>query len=124
MAGPQLAPFYLQRCPLHSCQVDRIEKCPSTKSAACGLRNPYPVSVWCNSVTPCIYSVYIYRVFKNSTDKFRRVVGEVYGSARKIVPVVGVASRGSYGASKASAYRLVSRETVWHACRMRSLLPG
>src|SRR5258705_11486299 len=55
MAGPQLAPFYLHRCPLHSCQVDRIEKCPSTKSAACGLRNPYPVSVWCNLVTPCIY---------------------------------------------------------------------
>src|SRR5258705_9456625 len=55
MAGPQHAPFYLQRCPLHSCQVDRTEKCPSTKSAACGLRNPYPVSVWCNSVTPCIY---------------------------------------------------------------------
>src|SRR5258705_9995466 len=43
------------------------------------------------------------------------VVGEVYGSARKIVPVVGAASRGSYGASKASAYPLVSRETVWHA---------
>src|SRR5258705_6337867 len=42
------------------------------------------------------------------------VVGEVYGSARKIVPVVGVASRGSYGASKASAYPLVSRETAWH----------
>src|SRR5258705_1707103 len=57
----------------------------------------------------------LYRVFKISTDKFRRVVGEVYGSARKIVPVVGVASRGSYGASKASAYPLVSRETVWHA---------
>src|SRR5258705_9813037 len=54
MAGPQLVPFYLQRCPLHSCQVDRIEKCPSTKSAACSLRNPYPVSVWCNSVAPCI----------------------------------------------------------------------
>src|SRR5258705_11426130 len=54
MAGPQLAPFHLQRSPLHSCKVDRIEKCPSTKSAACGLRNPYPVSVWCNSVTPCI----------------------------------------------------------------------
>src|SRR5258705_62530 len=61
MAGPQLAPFYLQRCPLHSCQVDRIEKCPSTKSAACGLRNPYPVSVWCNSVTPCIYIVVRHR---------------------------------------------------------------
>src|SRR5258705_12913411 len=54
MAGPQLAPFYLQRCPLHSCQVDSIEKCASKKSAACGLRNPYPVSMWCNSVTPCI----------------------------------------------------------------------
>src|SRR5258705_6532465 len=60
MAGPQLAPFYLQRCPLHSCQVDRIEKCPSTKSAACGLRNPYPMSVWCNSVTPCIYQLKYY----------------------------------------------------------------
>src|SRR5258705_4223322 len=61
MAGPQLAPFYLQRCPLHSCQVDRIEKCPSTKSAVCGLRNPYPLSVWRNSVTPCTYvSVYLY----------------------------------------------------------------
>src|SRR5258705_8804646 len=55
------------------------------------------------------------RVFKNATEKFRMVVGEVYGSARKIVPVVGVASRGSYGASKASAYPLVGRETVWHA---------
>src|SRR5258705_11144176 len=54
MAGPQLALFYLQSCQLHSCQVDRIEKCPSTKSAACGLRNTYPVSVWCNSATPCI----------------------------------------------------------------------
>src|SRR5258705_5385275 len=52
------------------------------------------------------------------------VVGEVYRSARKIVPVVGVASRGSYGASKASAYPLVGRETVWHACRMLSLLAG
>src|SRR5258705_7937025 len=60
----------------------------------------------------------IYRVEKNSTDKFGRVVGEVYGSSIKIVPVVGVASRGSYGASKASAYPLVGRETVWHACRM------
>src|SRR5258705_7042209 len=60
----------------------------------------------------------IYRVYKNATDKFRMVVGEVYGSARKIVPVVGVASRGGYGASKASPYPLVSRETIWHACRM------
>src|SRR5258705_5091070 len=64
-----LAPFYLQRCPLHSCQVDRIEKCPSTKSAACGLRNPYPVSVWCNSVTPCIYCT--------SVDKSSRKRGQV-----------------------------------------------
>src|SRR5258705_730839 len=57
---------------------------------------------------------YIYRVFKNATEKFCRVVGEVYGSARKIVPVVGVASRGSYGAAKAPAYPLVIRETAWH----------
>src|SRR5258705_10716528 len=60
------------------------------------------------------YEYRLYRVFKNCTEKFRRVVGEVYGSGIKIVPVVGVASRGSYWASKASAYPLVSRETVWH----------
>src|SRR5258705_6778420 len=59
---------------------------------------------------------FIYKVFKNATEKFRMVVGEVYGSGIKIVPVVGVASRGSYGASKASkAYPLVGRETAWHA---------
>src|SRR5258705_11435079 len=53
MPVPLFTTFYLQFCPLHFCQVVRIEKCPPTKFAACGLRNPYPVSVWCNSVTPC-----------------------------------------------------------------------
>ena len=43
------------------------------------------------------------------------VVGEVYGSARKIVPVVGVASRGSYGASKASNASLVGKPYGMHA---------